>query len=254
MQQNLLETVKQKRQYKLICGLIGALTGGLIGQVIGGLNSGLSFGLIGGLFYAFKNQIEFAETSSFYWKTEKDWLKLGLALALIMGLIVWLIVGIMAWQVNFLIFWLVFGLLSGISTALIVARDKENEIRSRNQPNQGIRESAKNAILISLISLPAGMLLYALLRIADRQAIEPLRAITSGLGLAIFLGIGYGGLACIQHFVLRLILWRSGSIPWNYAYFLTDAAECRFIKQVGGRYRFIHNMLRDRFAQMPDSW
>lgn len=254
MQPNLLETVKQKRQYKLICGLIGALTCGLIGEVIGGLNTGIGFGLVGGLFYGLKNQIEFAESSSFYWKTEKDWLMLGLALALIMGLIVWLIVGIMAWQVNFLIFWLVFGLLSGISTALIVARDKEDEIRSRNQPNQGIRESAKNAILISSITWPAGMLLYALLRIADRQAIEPLRVITSGIGLAIFLGIGYGGLACIQHFVLRLILWRSGSIPWNYAHFLTDAAECRFIKQVGGRYRFIHNMLRDRFAQMPDSW
>ncbi|HAJ63157.1 MAG TPA: hypothetical protein DCP31_31260 [Cyanobacteria bacterium UBA8543] len=254
MQPSLLETIQQKRQYKIICGLIGLLTGGLIGAVIGGLNSGLAFGLVGGLFSAFKNQIEFAETSSFYWKTEKDWLLLGLGLALIIGLIVWLIVGLMAWQVNFLIFWLVFGMLSGISTALIVARNKEDEIRSRNQPNQGIRESAKNAIAISLISLPAGMLLYALLRIADRQAVEPLRIIASGVALGLFLGIGYGGLACIQHFVLRLVLCWSGSIPWNYAHFLSDAAESRFIKQVGGRYRFIHNMLRDRFTQMPDSW
>ncbi|YAG09660.1 hypothetical protein NSTC731_06030 [Nostoc sp. DSM 114167] len=59
-----------------------------------------------------------------------------------------------------------------------------------------------------------------------------------------------GGLACIQHISLRLVLWRSGYIPWNYAQFLNRAAERRLIQQVGGRYRFIHRLLLDHFADM----
>lgn len=135
---------------------------------------------------------------------------------------------------------------------LIVGMEGD-EIKTKNKPNQGIKESIKNAIVIGLISIPAGMLLYALLRVVTGQSVELFRALTSGLGLALFLGISYGGLAGIQHGVLRLILWRSGAIPWNYARFLNYAAQRRLLKQVGGRYRFIHNLLRDRFAEMSDS-
>ncbi len=41
------------------------------------------------------------------------------------------------------------------------------------------------------------------------------------------------------------------SIPWNYAKFLEYAANLRFIQRVGGRYRFMHDLLRKHFAQMP---
>ena len=59
------------------------------------------------------------------------------------------------------------------------------------------------------------------------------------------------GFACIQHFTLRFILWRNGSIPWNYARFLNYATDRMFLQRVGGRYRFIHDLLREHFAQMP---
>ncbi|MDZ8259566.1 hypothetical protein [Nostoc sp. ChiQUE01b] len=65
--------------------------------------------------------------------------------------------------------------------------------------------------------------------------------------LTLFYG---GGFACIQHVSLRLVLWCSGYIPWNYALFLNRAAQRRLIQQIGGRYRFIHRLLLDHFANM----
>ncbi|QYO63721.1 hypothetical protein [Leptolyngbya sp. 7M] len=67
------------------------------------------------------------------------------------------------------------------------------------------------------------------------------------LGLSV--GLVYGGLACIQHFNLRLILYRKGRIPWNYARFLDYAAERLLMKKVGGGYVFVHRMLMEHFAQ-----
>jgi predicted NACHT family NTPase len=63
-------------------------------------------------------------------------------------------------------------------------------------------------------------------------------------------GLVAGGDACIQHFTLRLILYRNGYIPWNYARFLDYCTERLFLQRVGGRYRFIHKLLQDHFAEM----
>ena len=65
------------------------------------------------------------------------------------------------------------------------------------------------------------------------------------------IGMILGGFGIvIQHFALRLVLYRNGYIPWNYAKFLDHAAKHRFIQRVGGRYRFMHDLLRKHFAQM----
>ncbi len=53
-----------------------------------------------------------------------------------------------------------------------------------------------------------------------------------------------------QHFYLRLILYFRGYIPWNYARFLDYCTERMLLQRVGGRYRFIHKLLQDHFAQM----
>jgi predicted lipid-binding transport protein (Tim44 family) len=64
-------------------------------------------------------------------------------------------------------------------------------------------------------------------------------------------GLFCGGNAVIQHIIIRLILYQNGGIPWNYARFLDHAVQHRFIQRVGGRYRFMHDLLRKHFAQMP---
>ncbi len=49
---------------------------------------------------------------------------------------------------------------------------------------------------------------------------------------------------------LRFILWKNGSIPWNYARFLKYADERKLINQVGGRFTFIHDKLQEHFAEI----
>lgn len=252
MEPYLLETIQQRRLYKIFSGLISGIIFGFISGLIGGGFIGLLCGIMGGLIYGFSNHIKVADIPILSWDKPEGRLSLGISFALIIGLIVWLILGLTLWLIRYLFFWLFFGLLTGLIIGLIV-RTSENKIQIRNKPNQGIRESAKNTIIISLISWPAGMLLYALLRVAVGQTVEPVRALNSGLSLALFFCMAYGGIACIQHCLLRLILWLSGAIPWNYAHFLSYAADLHFIKQVGGRYRFMHDLLRSHFAEMPDS-
>ena len=82
------------------------------------------------------------------------------------------------------------------------------------------------------------------------QALDWIHFQLSGvLVLALFSGL-VPGAACIQHFALRFILWCRGVTPWNYARFLNYATERMLLQRVGGRYRFIHELLREHFAPM----
>ncbi|MGJ3249296.1 MAG: hypothetical protein ACFE0I_24885 [Elainellaceae cyanobacterium] len=74
-----------------------------------------------------------------------------------------------------------------------------------------------------------------------------LSAFAFALYFGCILGCGFFG---IRHAALRFVLWRSHCSPWNYARFLEFASELRFIQRVGGRYRFIHDLLREHFAEL----
>lgn len=56
----------------------------------------------------------------------------------------------------------------------------------------------------------------------------------------------------LKHFAIRILLFISGDMPWNYAKFLAYTRDIGFIQQVGGRYRFTHNLLRKHFANIKD--
>ncbi|MGL5060842.1 MAG: NACHT domain-containing protein [Microcoleus sp.] len=55
----------------------------------------------------------------------------------------------------------------------------------------------------------------------------------------------------IAKFVMRLVLWSNGCIPWDYQSFL-DVAVGRLLLQKAGdrRYRFIHDLLQKHFAEI----
>ena len=59
-----------------------------------------------------------------------------------------------------------------------------------------------------------------------------------------------GGWAYLRHYVLRLLLWRAGAIPWNYPRFLDYAAEHILLRKVGGGYIFVHRLLLEYFASL----
>ncbi|MEH2444592.1 MAG: hypothetical protein V7K18_02050 [Nostoc sp.] len=75
--------------------------------------------------------------------------------------------------------------------------------------------------------------------------------INFGLAFGFCFGILFGGgIIGIKNFILRLILYFNGFIPWNYARFLNYATELNFLHRVGGGYMFMHRLLLEHFAEM----
>jgi hypothetical protein len=72
----------------------------------------------------------------------------------------------------------------------------------------------------------------------------------TALLVGLLVGLLNGGLSCLRHSVLRLLLWRAGSIPWNYPRFLNYAAERILLRKVGGGYIFVHRLLLEYFASL----
>jgi hypothetical protein len=54
----------------------------------------------------------------------------------------------------------------------------------------------------------------------------------------------------VQHWGMRILLWRSGYAPFKYVRFLDYAAERIFLRKVGGGYIFVHRMLMEYFASL----
>ncbi len=67
-------------------------------------------------------------------------------------------------------------------------------------------------------------------------------------GLLVFLLLG--GLAALQHSILRLILWGTNVLPLNIARFLDYATDSVLLHKVGGGYMFIHRFLLEYFAEL----
>jgi hypothetical protein len=59
-----------------------------------------------------------------------------------------------------------------------------------------------------------------------------------------------GGAACIQHFVLRLMLYSSSQVPWNFVTFFKKVEVRLFIQCTGGSYSFSHRYLQEYFASL----
>jgi len=106
-------------------------------------------------------------------------------------------------------------------------------------PNYRVKEASKTAFLSSILFCLSSI-------IAFQSPATYYRVISCILGFLACLSY----LPLLKHLSLRLVLWHSGAIPWNYAHFLDYAAERIFLQKVGGGYIFIHRMLMEHFAQM----
>ena len=126
------------------------------------------------------------------------------------------------------------------------------EVQETMFPNQGIKKSAINSLIVGIIGgLTIGICLGLLGMYWGLTfgIMGGLFGLIAGLGQ----GMAFGGKACIQHFVLRLILYFAGYIPWNYAKFLDWASDKLFLQKVGGGYIFIHRSLMEHFAEMENT-
>ena len=152
-----------------------------------------------------------------------------------------------------LIWGLIWGLIGGFIYGIFTTF--KQEIKTQSYPNQGIWNSLQSFLLITTFTYPLNVILVLpslLLREGTVKNPDWLLWGLGGIFFSLLFGIFFGGgIACIQHFSLRFVLWQSGTIAWNIARFLNYCVERRLLLRVGGRYRFLHRELLDHFAQLP---
>jgi len=267
MQPTWLQTRTHKRRYTInvawIFGLILGLIFGLIGGLILGLIVGLIFGVIVGLIEGGKKTIETVESLKWSWKEAKSGVIVGLIVALIFGLIVGLIVALISGLIFGLIVALIWGLIFGPIEIMVLSGLSYAEVKERTVPNQGIRQSIRNAAIVwlaitigsTLIAGPAVVLIVVLGPNVGLGAMAVKVTVSALLFATFFLGFylaldEYGGMAVIKHFILRFIFYRNGYLPWNMVRFLDYAAERIFLQKVGGGYKFIHRLIQEHFASL----
>ncbi|MEA5509547.1 NACHT domain-containing protein [Crocosphaera sp. UHCC 0190] len=198
-----------------------------------------------------KSEIKTFETLTWPWKkTRKDLLE-GLRQGLIWSVVLspfataWCLLTCMDGPTaQNIIASLVLGLILGLIIGLIHGL-KGSEIETKTIPNQGIWRSAGNSVIIVFVCWV--ILSLIILNFFPPGVKSNTSIITWGLILGLLFG---GGIAVIQHFSLRLILWIKGFIPINLPHFLNYANERIFLQKVGGGYIFVHRMLLEHFARM----
>ena len=223
--------------FGLVFGLMSGLMSGLIFGLMSGLGYGLIFGLVFGLVFGLRN---IQPHEQLRWSLRTGLIG-GLSCGLIGGLS-----GLMSGLSYGLIFGLIGGLVFGLMNGL-----RAKAVELKKAPNQGIRTSLQNGLVFGLMSgLVFGlmsMLSYGLMsELMSGLVFGLMSGLMSGLIFGLMSGLG----AVIQHFILRLVLTQNGDIPWDYKKFLDHAARHRFIQKTGGRYRFVHDLLRQHLARM----
>jgi phospholipase C/MFS family permease/energy-coupling factor transporter ATP-binding protein EcfA2 len=199
-------------------------------------------------------------------------IRFGLLGGLLFGILFGMITGLIIWSLGipfgaFLLRGaLVCGLISGVFFGLLnglVALVTAEAVETRRTPNQGTRDSIKNALIIQpvaglILGLISGLIFGLLVGLLDEDLLASLipgligGAIT-GLVVGSIGGLMGGGLFAVKHWVLRLAFWMGGSVPLRYTSFLDYAAERLFLRKVGGGYIFVHRMLMEYIAEIGGS-
>jgi len=276
MQPDWLPSTRSRQLYQLIVRLIVGLVVGLIVGLVNALVSGLIPGLLSGLAVGLGSEIDSKSKSEIRPTEVVEWslrrirwgLLIGLIGALLTGLINTLLNGHIGMLFNAGIGTLISTLFSSLVSILIsflILRvgsgwsSKMLDERQRITPNQGIRYSVRNGIFVGVMSgLSFGLISGMGFGLSVGLFYGLVPGLLSGLDFGWFLGLvnglfsglRYGGIAFIQHIILRLLLWFDGAIPLNYPRFLDYAAERILLRKVGGGYIFIHRLLLDYFASL----
>jgi hypothetical protein len=254
MQPSCLTQPLQRWQYRVLLAVFGM--GCFVAPVFGflavhlrldGRGTAILFtGLIVGMILDWYRDIKPIETLKIFCKIPRKRLKIGLRNGLIFAIVGWLIgtgISIPSHDSRF-----VCGLVGGISAGLIGCIDGEligPDIDMKTRPNQGIQRSGLNA---GICAITLGILFMLIFSLSESMRGNLQTIAIFGLIGMVSGGIIGGGLACLQHTSLRLILWLNGDIPWNYSRFLNYANERLLLQRVGGRYQFIHVLLQEHFT------
>ncbi|BAY66650.1 hypothetical protein NIES22_67940 (plasmid) [Calothrix brevissima NIES-22] len=264
IQPNWLPSKKDKLLYSLLFSLSFGGIGGLLIGIIVWLTIGILFPMIWGFFLAASLALFYALIGSIWagltigkvsCEIEPletlNWSIKNLSKSIIGGGVA----GLLIYKFTNMNVFLIVGLLIGIIFGIEGPNLEKTMI-----PNEGIWQSLKNTIFFSIIGvvglgIPAAFQTKELLSIVTNSStlqnqISNINLVISGIIAGLFFGFTKAGIACLQHFVLRIITYLTQCTPWNYAHFLNYATERIFLQKVGGGYIFIHRSLREHFANL----
>jgi transcriptional regulator with XRE-family HTH domain len=126
--------------------------------------------------------------------------------------------------------------------------------RERLRPNEGIRRSMRNAIFAACLGGPVGGIMSGLISGVAFYLGGVAGWLSLGAGFAIIFTIAigyefwffYGGVACIEHYLIRITLQHEDYMPRSVAFF-EYGVERILLQRVGGGYIFIHRLLLEHF-------
>lgn len=233
-----------RRTYLLYCQLLYGLSGGLIGGYFFGIVLGMpamleiamlmyipaflivrkmaremAYGMLGGLTFA----VSFGLANAIAFQTMWGVRQVG-SLGIFFGLLIGLLLG-------------------------IASRTDVHVLETKSaMPHNLYRQSFRAGMIGLACSVASG--LFLVLFWLSYEELLPIIVFCLLTGVVAYLVSG--GIAVLQHLVLRLILTRAGDAPWNYTHFLDYCAERIFLRKVGGGYIFVHRLLMDYFAALEE--
>lgn len=252
-------------------------------SIIYGLIVGFFFGLVYGLgngtdlIWGLGMTIQPAETVHWSWKAVRKDLAINgkrgimLGLAIVVGVTI-IIAGISSlfhgptYGLHYgFVYGLIVGCIAGIVgmvTGILTSGWSSTLIEDESlfvRPNEGIHRSLNHALIAACFFGPLGGLASGLSCGGAFGLVGGLTGwFTLGLGVAIILTVTfalqffilYGGSACLEHLLLRWLLWRKGLLPWHATTMLDYADACVLLGKQGGGYTFYHPMLQDYFVHL----
>jgi hypothetical protein len=154
-----------------------------------------------------------------------------------------------------------FGIGSGLVGVLVfgiymisIAGISPHEVQIRDQPNEGVWRSSRNAVIIGLFfglffGINGTISSVLFFNVIMGLFWGVFWILVGGVGSGLFFG---GGASVIQHFALRLVCTLNNHAPLNLVPFLDHAAEHILLRKVGGGYMFVHRMLLEYFAGLEE--
>lgn len=169
--------------------------------------------------------------------------------ALFLGILITLVIRLMIALPS----WLMGGLVFRVN------RFFEADISIRTKPNQGFHEMLRYMLRSSAMFVPVLLLIKItplfwpgnLAGLMPLEVTSLMQAFGIVSAIALWATLFDTALACAQHMALRLVLFQAKVMPWNYARFLNHCCDLNLLQRVGGRYRFTHRLVQERFASMP---
>ncbi|GHP00811.1 hypothetical protein KSF_108580 [Reticulibacter mediterranei] len=237
----------------LVAGGLFALFFGVVSGLGFGVLDMLAFALVLGLFDRFLRWL-IQEFSTARRSVRRpilphellSWSRKGIFPGLLAGwggvLLIWPLHGVYAGLFVGVLSALAVGLVGGLSSQQI----KEEH---RMAPNQGIRRSGGNALRVGLVIwLAFGFLFGTAFAFFFGLASGIGFGLLGGLCLALFFGFSFGGNDFLSHYLVRLLLWRSGALPLGAVRFLEEVTVHHLLQRVGGGYRFVHPLIQEHLA------